>query len=628
MFISISFSEEFERWYKNQNKMFLIKEGIGPENLDIQIASNKYISAKNTADFSFDANANNDGYAKSPEDHYNEMFAGQRKLKNIASLYDVMAEMYGHDMAGECLTRHMDGSVYIHDSSHMNKPYCFAYSSYRLMIEGRYWSDTETSASQHASSFVSHVIETTIEMSNQFAGAIAISDFLVNYAWYSDREKLPDNIIRQDFQRFIYTLNGKYRSTQPPFVNISVFDDNNIHVLFESYMYPDGKRPVDIIMEIHRVQSLFMDVFEKGDAGHKPFRFPVVTANFLHDEEAGYPLDNDFIDCISEKNFRRGVFNIYVSDSVGKLSSCCRLVNDFKLLKGLDSFGNGGMNIGSHKVVTINLPRIGYLAKNEDDYMTRLDQMVDTCEKILISHRNLIKKRARQGCLKFVEPLKYVDIDRMLFSTIGIVGVYESAIFMGYTFSMDKDNPIYGFISRVLSHIRSRADMMSERYAVGFNVEQVPAESLAYKFVEKDKLAFGDTEIPFDLYSNQFIPLAFNADPFDRMTIDGMFSKVLSGGGITHLNFSEQFQSADQMKKVIMYAIEVGLEHFAIEHMLSQCANGHVNIGNFNSCPICSAKIIERYVRVVGYRVPVSSINKARRIYDVPNRKYSKTQTQ
>lgn len=625
MFVNLSFSDKFEKWYKEQKVMFLVKEGISPDHLDIQIASNKYIGSANTADSSFDANANNDGYIKSPEDHYNEMFAGQRKLKNIVSLYNTISELYGHDVAGDCLSKHVDGSVYIHDSSHMNKPYCFAYSTQRIMVEGRYWADPKNLPPKRAESFISQVIENTIEMSNQFAGAVAISDFLVNYAWYIHHENLDDNAISQHFQRFIYTLNGKYRSTQPPFINISVFDDNNIRVLFENHTYPDMIKPVDIIPVINRVQNLFMDVFEKGDSAGKPFRFPVVTANLLFDKVEGYDLDERFIDKISSKNYRKGVFNIYVSDSVGKLSSCCRLVNDFKLLKGMDSFGNGGMNIGSHKVVTINLPRIGLIAKNEEDYIEQLKSAVEICEKILVAHRSLIKKRARQGCLKFIEPLKYVNIDKMLFSTIGIVGVYESAIFMGYTFSTDIENPIYKFISNVLSHIRNMADRMSEKYDVGFNVEQVPAESLAYKFVEKDKLIFGDA-IPFEFYSNQFVPLSFNIDPFDRIRIDGMFSKVLSGGGITHLNFTDNFQSPEQMKKVIMFAIEHGLEHFAIEHMMSECAGGHISVGNFGSCPICSATIIEKYVRVVGYRVPLSSINKIRRIYDVPNRKYGKTE--
>jgi ribonucleoside-triphosphate reductase len=626
MFINLSLNSKFEEWYKKQPNMFLIKEGIGSDNLDIQIASNNYLGSANTADSSFDANANNDGYIKSPEDHYNEMFAGQRKLKNISSLYNTMAELYGHDVAGDCLGKHIDGSIYIHDSSHMNKPYCFAYSSHRIMTEGRYWAEPKHLPPKRATSFISQVIETTIEMSNQFAGAVAISDFLVNYAWYANKENLNENAMSQHFQRFIYTLNGKYRSTQPPFVNISIFDDNNIKVLFESHVYPDMTKPIDIISVINKVQSVFMDVFEKGDSMGKPFRFPVVTANLLFDEKEGFYLDEKFINKISEKNYKKGVFNIYVSDSVGKLSSCCRLVNDFKLLKGLDSFGNGGMNIGSHKVVTINLPRIGLLAKNKNDYMERLKSAVEVCEKILVAHRALIKKRARQGCLKFIEPLKYVNIDKMLFSTIGIVGVYESAIFMGYSFSTDTKNPIYKFISSVLTSIRELADKISEKYNVGFNVEQVPAESLAYKFVEKDKLIFGNDSVPFDLYSNQFVPLSFNTDPFDRIKIDGMFSKVLSGGGITHLNFTDNFQSPDQMKKVLMFAIENGLEHFAIEHMISECAGGHISVGNFGSCPICNAVIIEKYVRVVGYRVPISSINKARRIYDIPNRKYTKTE--
>jgi len=625
MFVKLSLDERFENWYKRQDPTLLKLEKIGESDLDMEMASNKYVNSSNSADVSFDANANNDGYMKSPADHYSEMMAGLKKLKNFDSLYKVVAKLFSVEDADSIFTSVLNGDLYIHDASHINIPYCFAYSSSRLMTEGRYWSSVSTVGPKHADAFVSQVIETTIELSNEFAGAIAVSDFLVNYAWYSYTESLPNDTIKQHFQRFIYLVNGKHRATQPPFVNISVFDINNIKELFKNHVYPDHSSPLNILEEIDRVQKLFMDVFSKGDSKGKPFRFPVVTTNFLIDKENGFPMDEKFLDLVSKVNYQKGVFNIYISNSVGKLSSCCRLVNDFKLLKGMDSFGNGGLNVGSARVVTINLPRIGYLAKDDEDFTKRLNVMIDKCEKILVAHRELLKKRVKQGCLKFIEPLQYVNIDKMLFSTIGIIGVYESAIFRGYDFTLKKEAPIYNFITKMLKQIRERADGLSDKHKVGFNVEQVPAESLAFKFVEKDRYLFGGSDqIPFELYSNQFVPLTFNADVFDRMIIDGMFSKILSGGGITHLNFMDKFSSPEQMKKVIMFAINCGVEHFAIEQIQSECAKHHIITGNFDICPICCENIIEKYVRVVGYRVPVSSINKVRRIYDVPNRKYQK----
>ena len=612
----------FEEWYKKQNPVFLGVEKISPADMDIQNVSDAYMESSNSADVSFDANANNDGYMKSPNDHYFEMFSGLRKLKNYASLYKICADKYGIKEADEAFTAVIDGDIYIHDSSYMNVPYCFAFSSSRLMTEGRYWAGISTAIPKYASSFISQVIETVIEMSNEFAGAIAVSDLLINYAWYAYNEKLSVEVIEQDLQRFIYTVNGKFRATQPPFVNISLFDNNNINIMFKDHVYPDMTKPFAIIDTINFIQDIFMNLFKKGDAKGKPFRFPVVTTNFLVDKANKAPLDSLFMNKVCKSNYEKGVFNVYVTNGVGKLASCCRLVSDFTALKGADSFGNGGISIGSHRVVSINLPRIGLIAKDEAEYFELLNDQIAKCEKLLVSHRELIKKRAKQGCLKFLEPIKYVNVDRMLFSTIGIMGVFESAVNFGHYYSENHNAEVYSFMGKVLSHIRAKVDALSIKHGVGFNVEQVPGESLAYKFVQKDRLKFGHDAVPYEFYSNQFIPLTFDMDVFDRMVIDGKFSKLLSGGGITHMNFSDKFQSPDQMARIIDYAIECGLEHFAIEQMQSECEDHHITVGNFEHCPICDKNIIEKYVRVVGYRVPLSSINKIRRIYDVPNRKY------
>jgi len=162
----------------------------------------------------------------------------------------------------------------------------------------------------------------------------------------------------------------------------------------------------------------------------------------------------------------------------------------------------------------------------------------------------------------------------------------------------------------LLEQIRSYATECSKKYKCSFNVEQVPAESLAVKFALKDKLMH---EMNYPIYSNQFVPLWVDCDIVDRVKLDGEFSKALTGGGISHLNVGEKLTSPNQMKKLIEYAVKCGCEHFAINYNFCKCQNDHVTIaGQSTVCSMCSAPIIEQYTRIIGYFTPVSTWNKGR----------------
>jgi ribonucleoside-triphosphate reductase len=162
----------------------------------------------------------------------------------------------------------------------------------------------------------------------------------------------------------------------------------------------------------------------------------------------------------------------------------------------------------------------------------------------------------------------------------------------------------------LLEEIRSYATECSKKYKSPFNVEQVPAESLAVKFAAKDRHLH---EMKYSIYSNQFIPLWVDCDIADRIEMDGKFSKALTGGGISHLNLGEKLTSPNQMKKLIEYAVKCGCEHFAINYNFCKCKNEHVTVaGPSKVCPICAAEIVEQYTRIIGYFTPVSAWNKGR----------------
>jgi len=367
------------------------------------------------------------------------------------------------------------------------------------------------------------------------------------------------------------------------------------------------------------VQKIFCEWFSRGDpVSGVNYRFPVCTVNIFCDEEKNI-IDQEFLGFISEINCRAGSFNIYVN-SGEKIASCCRLTNDHSRMKArCDSFSNGGLNIGSLRVVTINLPRVALKAEqNQDVFYKNLTLQLEACRDLLQVHREeIMRRRVKQGFLRFFKPLNWLTLDRF-FSTIGIIGVYEMCYLMG----MDIKTPEgCAFVKEVLTFIENFAMKTSEETGNSFNVEEIPGESAAVKFVEKDKILFGEEKVPFSLYSNQYLPLIADATLPERIKISGKFQDILSGGGILHLNISEQIKDPAVMKKLIEYSVQSGVSHLAVNYGIGKCENGHTSIcGNSIKCPVCDSKIVKWMTRIVGYFVWTDSWNRTRREFEFPRR--------
>ena len=601
------YPEDFKSLYGNTNPQILQIEGISPDKLDIETMANLYFKER-VADMSIDGNANVNE-SKSYGNYISEVAKGWLKLQGYYDLYKVLKDNFGQKHADETLSAIWNGDLYMHDSTAIQVPYCWAYSTYFLIEKGNYWGQLQSLPPHRRRSFIDQVKEVTIETAQEIAGAVAIGDVFVNYAYFVKKENIDISNpyhrkdIENDFQSLVHTLNKKLRpSHQSPFTNLSIFDRPNLEFLFGDLVYPDGSKPdFDIVEE---VQKIFCDWFSKGDpVSGLPYRWPIVTLNLRTDENKNI-LDKKAFNYFSKINLEKGCFNIYIS-SGNKIASCCRLVNDLEMA-GSDSFGNGGVSLGSHRVVTINLARIGRIAGSEKELFEILDDQMEKAKDILVTHRKLLQKRIDQGFLRF---FKY-DIMHMnrLFSTFGINGVYECLEQFGKPITTEEGKNL---AHKLLDRIKKYSSECSKKYKCSFNVEQAPAESLAVKFATKDALLYGSD---YPIYSNQFIPLWVDFDISDRIKLDGEFSKTLTGGGISHLNIGEKLTSIDQMKRIIKYAVKSGCEHFAVNYNFCICKNKHISIaGPSEKCPICSEKIVEQYTRVVGYLTPVSAWNKGRR---------------
>jgi ribonucleoside-triphosphate reductase len=605
-----NFPEDFRQLYQKTNPAILSIEGISPDKLDINSMASRYFN-EHVADMSIDSNSNvND--CKSYGNYLSEVAKGLMKLQGYYDLYKILKNNFGQEQAQDTMQAVWNGDLYMHDSTAIQIPYCWAYSTHFLIEKGNYWGQLQSLPPHRKRSFIDQVKEVTIETAQEVAGAVAIGDLFVGYAHFVKKENIDitnpyhRKDIENDFQSLVHTINKKLRpSHQSPFTNISIFDRPNLEYLFGDIRYPDGSVPdFDIIEE---VQKIFCDWFCKGDpVSGLPYRWPIVTLNLRTDENKNI-IDKKALKYFSKLNLDKGCFNIYMS-SGNKIASCCRLINDLEM-SGCDSFGNGGVSLGSHRVVTINLPRLGFLANNEEELFELLEKQMEQARDILVAHRKLLQKRIDQGFLNF---FKYgiMHMSRF-FSTFAISGVYECLEEFGKPITTEEGKNL---AHELLGRIKKYSQECAKKYGCPFNVEQVPAESLAVKFAAKDALLYG---MNYPIYSNQFIPLWVDYDIIDRMKMDGEFSKTLTGGGISHLNLGEKLTTANQMQKLIEYAVKCGCEHFAINYNFChfcQCKNNHITIsGPSEKCPICGDKIVEEYTRVVGYLTPVSAWNKGRR---------------
>lgn len=617
MRIHQTFDTEFDKLYNkycNQYPELMKCEGIDRSQLDISAMSKRYFT-EDIVNVSIDtnANANED---RCPSNYIAEITNGLMKLEGYYLVWHYAQKRFGLERANELIEAIWRGDVYFHDASGQNCqiPYCYAFSTNMIMQEGRPYGQLHSLPPKRADSFMAQCIEFSMDLSKEFAGAIAPSDLIVNYAWYAKKENLQDYAIVNDFQKFVHVVNNKFRAgNQSIFCNISLFDRPNLEKVFEHYSYPDGSK-IDIEYVI-KLEKLFGEWFSNGDPNTGlPYRFPIVTLNISKDKN-GSIIDQDFLDWSSKVNINTGCFNIYVN-SGNKISSCCRLVNDMERMQyRSDTFGNGGLSIGSHRVVTINLPRAARKFNTDRNYFYG---MLAAARDLLLVHRyEILQRRIDQGFLKFFNPLKWFSLDH-LFSTIGIIGVYEMNKFIGN----DIREP-YGveFTKMVLKEIEATAIEYSKENKCSFNVEEIPGESVAIKFCQKDNILFGENEFGFEMYSNQYIPLIENALIPERIQLTGKFQDILSGGGILHINIQDQIKDPADMKKLIEYTVKHGVSHFAVNYGFGTCENGHTTVcGNSNICSICGANIKDHYTRIVGYFTHVDSWNSIRKDYEFPRR--------
>jgi ribonucleoside-triphosphate reductase (formate) len=591
-----------------------IREIDGINDLDPFSFRLKFLdSMECVADNSVDPNANMD--SKSPVSLTAEMFKPLQKVDGLHVLWRHLKVKYGDEIAQKCVDAMINGLLYFHDSTKTHIPYCVAASSYRILTDGLPFG-AMPKPPKRADSYTNQTIEFIMQMAQEVAGAVAVPDYFVNYAWFSKREERNAYAIKQDQERLVFTVNNNFRvGGDSPFTNLPIFDETTFKRLFADAYFPDGSAVVDYWDEVNRVQDIFCEWFSEGHHG-LPYKFPVVTANIAADDQ-GKVIHEDHLEKMMVYNKKLGSFNFYVGE---KLASCCRLTSDFEVMRANirfnSGFGNGGLNIGSHRVVAVNLHRVALDAKylNGKSFFTRLDEATELAGYLLDIHRGILAKRISQGFLRFFNH-KWLHLN-MFFSTLGQVGLADAV----RSLTGHGTSSVVGLASakEILAFMESKAGDFTKRYGCAFNVEECPAEGAAAKLAKKDAFYFKEyvheSDLP-TLLANQTVPLDESVDLVTRAKAMGELMQM-SGGSIAHFNIIDDDPDPHSMFLFAKRLIgECNIPHFALNFGLSVCADDreHVTHHLTDTCSICGGDISEQVTRVVGYFVPVSKWGKPRR---------------
>lgn len=625
------FEELYERFSSTEQGMKCLKiEGIAPDQLDIGLTSNTFFNEK-LADVATDGNSN---WAEnlSPATYRTFTTNGQMKLLGYHLLWYYAEKRYGKEWADHAISMLWGGDLYFHDAHgiRIQMPYCYAFSLDKIVFEGRPYGTSPNTPPKHRKSFISQVDKLISDMSKQFAGATAPSDFFLWYAWYCKKEGIDPNTkegrdaIIQDMQGLVCLFNDASRAEgEPPFTNISIYDHIGLNSLFGHIVYPDHTVPdMEYIMSLQRI---FCEWFSKGDpiTGF-PYRFPVVTQNLTTDEHDEF-VDEEHARWVAHVNRPLGNFNLHFGKK-NKLAMCCRYENDIEDMEMTpDSFGNGGVNIGSHRVITPNYPRAAIKANGDPDkFIEILDEMFDVCAKLLHIHRiDILQKRIDRSpeYLQYFGKLGWFSLDTM-FSTFGVTGIYEAVKYMDYDILDDEGTE---FAMDMMAYIKDKCKFYRKKYNCTFNAEEIPGEQACVTLLQKDRVMYEGYNFDCELYSNQYIPLINNADMITRIDLSGRFMKMISGGGIVHANCEAPIDTDGKMYEIMKFAAKSGVPHIAVCYRFGKCADHKATIigQGTDRCPICGKPIVHTRARVIGYFSDEFNWNPVRQKYDAPNRHYS-----
>ena len=525
--------------------------------------------------------------------------------------------------------------MHIHDLS-MLTGYCAGGSLKQLIQEGLGGVNgkiTSTPAN-HLSTLCNQMVNFLGIMQNEWAGAQAFSSFDTYLAPFVKVDNLTQKEVKQCVQSFIYGVNTPSRwGTQAPFSNITLDwtvpkDLENLPAIVGgkemNFTYGDCKKEMDM------VNKAFIEVMIEGDANGRGFQYPIPTYSITRDFDWSETENNKLLFEMTAK-YGTPYFSNYINSDMEPSdvrSMCCRLRLDLRELRQKSGgFFGSGESTGSVGVVTINMPRIAYLAKDEQDFYARLDKLMDIAARSLKTKRTVITKLLDAGLYPYTK--RYLGTFANHFSTIGLIGMNEVGLNANWL-RKDLTHPETQKFSReVLNHMRERLSDYQEKYGDLYNLEATPAESTTYRFAKHDKAKYPDiitanmNGTPY--YTNSsHLPVGYTEDIFSALDIQDDLQTLYTSGTVFHAFLGEKLPdwraAANLVRKI---AENYKLPYYTMSPTYSVCKDHGYITGEHYTCPICGNKT-EVYSRITGYYRPVQNWNdgkaqefKDRKVYNI-----------
>ena len=542
-----------------------------------------------------------------------------------------LSEVYDKEIADA----HRNCDIHLHDLS-MLTGYCAGWSLKQLIQEGLGGvpGKITSSPAKHLSTLCNQMVNFLGIMQNEWAGAQAFSSFDTYLAPFVKIDNLSQNEVKQCIQSFVYGVNTPSRwGTQAPFTNITL-DWVVPNDLAELNCIIGGKevnfKYKDCQKEMDMVNKAFIEIMIEGDANGRGFQYPIPTYSITRNFDWSENENNKLLFEMTAK-YGTPYFSNYINSDMEPSdvrSMCCRLRLDLReLRKKSGGYFGSGESTGSVGVVTINMPRIAYLAKDEKDFYERLEKLMNISARSLKVKRNVITKLLDEGLYPYTK--RYLGTFNNHFSTIGLVGMNEACLNAKWVKEDLTNEKAQKFTKDVLNFMREKLSDYQEEYGDLYNLEATPAESTSYRLAKKDKSLYpeiitaSDDDTPY--YTNSsHLPVGFTSDIFEALDIQDELQTLYTSGTVFHAFLGERLPdwkaAANLVRKI---AENYKLPYYTLSPTYSICKKHGYFAGEVFKCPVCDSET-EVYSRITGYYRPVKNWNdgkakeyKMRKLYDV-----------
>ena len=526
-----------------------------------------------------------------------------------------LSEVYDEEIANA----HRNGDLHLHDLS-MLTGYCAGWSLKQLIQQGLgIPGKINSTPASHLSTLCNQMVNFLGIMQNEWAGAQAFSSFDTYLAPFVKADNLNYEQVKKSLEAFIFGVNTPSRwGTQAPFSNITLdwtvpADLRDLPAIVggkeQDFTYGDCQKEMDM------VNKAFIEIMIEGDANGRGFQYPIPTYSITKDFDWSETENNRLLFEMTAK-YGTPYFSNYINSDMEPSdvrSMCCRLRLDLReLRKKSGGFFGSGESTGSVGVVTINMPRIAYLSKTEDEFYQRLDHMMDIAARSLKTKRTVITKLLDAGLYPYTK--YYLGTFENHFSTIGLVGMNEACLNARWLHKDLTDPEALEFTKAVLNHMRERLSDYQEKYGDLYNLEATPAESTSYRLAKHDRNRYPEiitanmNGTPY--YTNSsHLPVGYTEDIFSALDIQDDLQTLYTSGTVFHAFLGEKLPdwraAADLVRKI---AENYKLPYYTMSPTYSVCHDHGYITGEHFTCPKCG-KDTEVWSRITGYYRPVQNWN-------------------